>query len=286
MAIEVKNVTKTYGGMRALDGVSVRFGDNMIYGLLGNNGAGKTTLLNIMTDRIFATEGEVVVDGERAQGNDRVLHRLFMVGEKNFYPDDMRVKKAFAVTKLFYPDFDEQYAMALSGRFGLNIKKKITSLSTGYASIFRLITGLSVNVPYLLLDEPVLGLDAQHRDMFYKLLIEKYSASPFTVVISTHLIQEVAELIAHTVIIRDGKIIKDMPSTELLSGAYTVSGPSRLVDEYLSGREKISESVLGGLKTACVQGGADRTGLPAGLELGKINLQDYFISLMNGEDGK
>ncbi|MGE4483918.1 MAG: ATP-binding cassette domain-containing protein [Oscillospiraceae bacterium] len=286
MAIEVKNITKTYGGCCALDGVSLRFGENKIYGLLGNNGAGKTTLLNIITNRIYATGGEVVVDGELAPGNDRMLHKMFMVGEKNLYPDDMRVKKAFSVTKLFYPDFDEQYALEVSKRFGLNTKKKITALSTGYASIFRLITGLSSNTPYLLLDEPVLGLDAQHRDMFYKLLIEKYSSAPCTVIISTHLIQEVAELIEHTVIIRDGRIIKDMPSEELLSGAYTVSGPARLVDEYLAGRETISETALGGLKTACVQGVPDSAALPVGIELGRINLQDYFISLMNGEDAK
>ena len=143
---------------------------------------------------------------------------------------------------------------------------------------------MSVNTPYLLLDEPVLGLDARHRDMFYKMLIEKYAENECTIIISTHLIQEVANLIEHTLIIRDGRIIKDMPRETLLADSYTVSGPAGLVEKYISGREVISASSLGGLKTACLQGQPERSDLSPGLEIGSVNLQDYFISLMNGKD--
>ena len=170
--------------------------------------------------------------------------------------------------------------------FWAEYQKKIATLSTGYTSIFRLVLALSVNTPYLLLDEPVLGIDAQHRDIFYKLLIEKYSEYPCTILISTHLIQEVANLIEHTFIIKNGRIIKDMPREELLDGGYTVSGPAALVANYISGRRVLSVSNLAGLKTACVQGKPEQTALPAGLELGNLGLQDYFISLMNEEENK
>lgn len=286
MGIEVKNVTKNFGGTRALDDVSLQIENKKIYGLLGNNGAGKTTLLNIITNRLYSDTGEVLIDGEQAVDNDRSLGKVFMMGEQNLYPDDMRVKKAFKVTAQFYPDFDLDYAHRLAETFGLNVKKKITSLSTGYSSIFRLILALSVNVPYLLLDEPVLGLDARHRDMFYKILIEKYADNACTIIISTHLIQEVANLIEHTLIIRDGKIIKDMPRETLLADSYTVSGPAGLVEQYISGRNVLSESSLGGLRTVCLQGQPDRAALVPGLETGSVNLQDYFINLMNGEDEK
>jgi ABC-2 type transport system ATP-binding protein len=286
MGIRIRNVTKTFGVTRALDGVSLNLTEGRIYGLLGNNGAGKTTLLNIMTNRLYANSGEVLIDDEPVSDNDRALGKVFLIGELNLYPDDMRVSKAFTVTKLFHPAFDTQYARELARRFGLNIKSKITALSTGYASIFRLIVALSVNTPYLLLDEPTLGLDAQHRDMFYKLLIEKYSENQCTILISTHLIQEVANLIEHTLIIKNGRIIKDMPREELLNSAYTVSGPAALVSSYISGREVLSVNNLGGLKTACIQGKAERDGLPAGLELGTLSLQDYFISLINEEETK
>jgi len=290
MGIELKNATKHYGEVTALDGVDLCFGENKIYGLLGNNGAGKTTLLNVITGRLFADEGEVLLDGGRMTENDDALGKIFLMTEANLYPENMRVKKAFETAQLFYPSFDRVYAEALAERFGLNIKKKITSLSTGYASIFRLIVGLAANTPYLLLDEPVLGLDAQHRDMFYKQLLEKYAEKPFTVVISTHLIQEAASLIEHVVIIDKGRIIRNMPAEELLDGVYSVSGPAAGVDSYIAGRKVLSSQTIGGLKTACVEEALSTvSGSPredtAGLEFKRVELQDYFISLMDAMKG-
>lgn len=285
MSIEIKNVTKNFGDTRALNHVSLTLEQNQIYGLLGNNGAGKTTLLSILTDRQMPTEGAVLVDGQSVRNNDAALGKIFMVGEQNLFPDDMKVRKALDAAQLFYPDFDRPYAIHTAEKFGLNIKKKITSLSTGYASIFRLILGLSVNVPYLIFDEPVLGLDAQHRDLFYRLLMEKFAESPCTIVISTHLIAEVANLIGHTVIIRSGQILKNAPTEDLTADAYTLSGPAGAMDLYLNGKHVLSESVLGGLKTACIQGKPDAE-RPQGLELSRLNLQDYFISLMEEEDRK
>ena len=284
MAIEFQNVTKRFGDTLALDGVTLTLGEGKIYGLLGNNGAGKSTLLNVLTGRVRPDGGSVTVDGAGGD-RDEAAGKLFLVGERNFYPDDMRVKGAFDATALFYPAFDRAYAENLADQFGLKRRQKISSLSTGYGSIFRLILGLSVNTPYVLLDEPVLGLDAQHRDLFYKLLLQKYADCPSTFVISTHLIAEVADIIEHTVIIRDGRILKDAPTEELTADAHTVSGPAAAVEEYLSGKQVLSQSVLGGLKTACVQGQPERP-LPDGLELSRVNLQDYFISLMQEEDRK
>lgn len=281
MGIEIKNVTKRFGDTTALDDVSLQFGGNRIYGLLGNNGAGKTTLLNIISNRLFPSTGQVLLDGEESAENDKALGQIFLMSEDNLYPDDMRVRRAFGVAQQFYPDFDMAYAQEIAQQFGLKMRKKIKSLSTGYASIFRLIMALSVNVPYLLLDEPVLGLDAQHRDMFYKLLLKKYAEKPCTVVISTHLISEAAPLIEHAVILKEGKLIRDMPVEEMLSGAYYVSGPGRLVDEFIAGRRVLSLNAIGGVKTACLEGPAGPA--PEGLEISRAQLQDYFISLMNEE---
>jgi ABC-2 type transport system ATP-binding protein len=286
MSIELKSVTKNFGSVRALDDVSLTLTEGHIYGLLGNNGAGKTTLLSIITNRLYPDQGDVLVDGESVRGNDKALGKLFMMGEQNLYPENMRVRGAFQTTALFYPSFDLNYANELAQQFGLNTKKKITALSTGYASIFRLVVALSVNTPYLLFDEPVLGLDASHRDLFYRLLIEKYSEHPCTIVISTHLIAEVENLIEDVVMIRDGRILKEMPREKLLGDGYAVSGPAGLVDHYLHGRDVLSVKSLGGLKTACVRGAADREGLPAGLEVSGVSLQDYFISMMNEEEHK
>ena len=285
MSIEIKQVSKRFGETQALDRVSLTLEENKIYGLLGSNGAGKSTLLGIVADRMPATEGRVLLDGEDVHGNDRALGKLFLMGEQNLFPDDMRVSAAFDAAARFYPGFDRPCAERMAAQFGLPLKKKIAALSTGYASIFRLVLGLSVNTPYLFLDEPVLGLDAQHRDLFYRLLLQKYAEHPCTVVISTHLIAEVANLIEETVIIRGGRVLKQAPTEELLADAYSVSGPAAALDGYIAGKRVLSVSVLGGLKTACIQGRPEGT-LPAGLETGKLNLQDYFISMMQEEDRK
>lgn len=284
MPIEIKAVTRRFGDTVALDSVSTVFEEGKIYGLLGNNGAGKTTLLSIVTDRLMPNGGQVLMDGESVHNNDRALGRMFLMGEQNLFPDDMRVRQALKAAESYYPRFDRAYADGLAQRFGLNTKKKIKALSTGYASIFRLILGLSCGADYVFYDEPVLGLDAQHRDLFYRLLIERYAQFGRTAVISTHLIAEVADIVSHTVIIRDGHILKDAPTEELVADAYTVSGPASLVDAYIADKRLLSANTLGGLKSASVHGAPES--LPEGLELSKLDLQDYFIALMDEEDRK
>lgn len=285
MAIELKNVSKSFGGVHALSDVSLSFGGGKIYGLLGPNGAGKTTLLNIITNRLYADSGEVTIDGESAPGRDRALGKVYMMAEQNLFPDSMKVKAALKITADFIPSFDLELAMELAEKFGLPMNKKVKALSTGYSSIIRLVLALSAGTPYVIFDEPVLGLDAQHRDMFYRLLMEHCGGGGQTVILSTHRIQEAAPLIEHAVIIKGGKILRDASAEELTGAAHTVSGPAGLVDGYIAGRQVLNTTAIGGLKTACVEGEPDAR-VPAGLEVSAMGLQDYFISLMNEEDAK
>ena len=232
--IEVRNLSKSYGSTQALNQVSINFVENRIYGLLGRNGAGKTTLLNIITNRLFADSGEVTLDGKVIQENDIALSKIYMMSEKCLFPEKMRVRDVFKWTAAFYPQFDMEYAFAIASKFELDLKKKRDSLSTGYGSILKLVTAMSVNVPYVFFDEPVLGLDANYRDLFYRLLIEKYSEKPFTAIVSTHLIDEVSSVIEHVVMIDKGRIIKDEPLESILSQGYTITGPASAVDLFIS----------------------------------------------------
>ena len=282
MSIELQNVTKTFGDVCALDDVTLTFEPGHIYGLLGGNGAGKSTLLSILTDRQRPDHGQVRIDGDPVENNDRAIGKVFLVGEQNFLPLETKVSRAFTLLSQFYPDFDRAYAENLARQFGLPLKKKLGTLSTGYSSIFRLILALSCNAPYVIFDEPVLGLDAQHRDLFYRLLVEKFADSESTMILSTHLISEVENLVDHTVILREGRILRDAPTEELTASAYTISGPAGMVDEYTAGRTVLTSHDLGGLKTAVLQG-SDPSPLPAGLERGCVKLQDYFISLQESE---
>ena len=282
MSIVINQVSKSFGPVRALNRVSVTLEEGKIYGLLGRNGAGKSTLLNVLTDRIFPEEGSVTVDGEPVRDNDRALSKMYLMSEKNCYPESMRVKEAFRWTKEFYPDFDQEFAWNLAAAFELNTNAKVNKLSTGYSSIFKLTVALSVNTPYVLLDEPVLGLDANHRDLFYRTLLSRYTQRPFTVVISTHLIEEVASLIEDVVVIHKGEVLRQGSCQDLLSQGYTVTGPKGLVEEYLKGKNVLGVDALGGLESGYVLGEPDRSSLPQGLELSGLDLQKLFI-LMTGK---
>jgi ABC-2 type transport system ATP-binding protein len=284
--IEVKNVTKTYGRVTALKDVSITIEDGKISGFLGRNGAGKTTLLNIITNRVFADRGQVCIDGEPAIENDRAQAKIFYITEKSFYPENMKVRDVFKLTRGFYPQFDGEYASALSDRFGLETGKKIGALSTGYQSIFMLVLAMASNAPVLLFDEPVLGMDANHRDLFYKELLALYNTSHRTVLLSTHLIEEAAGLLEQVIIIQEGRILMAQPVEEMLQLAYTVSGSQENVDRYIQGKRVIREEALGRYKAATVyqqRNGADRAALTQlGLDLSPARLQELFINLTNG----
>ena len=213
--IAVKGLTVRFGETVALDNVTVSFSQERIYGLLGRNGAGKSTLMNAVTNRLFPDAGDITINGEPAWENDRAQGMVYCMGEKNYLPDTTTVRQMFRWTADFYPGFDMEYAESLAKEFGLDIKKKLKGLSTGYLTISKLITALACPAPYVIFDEPVLGLDANHRELFYRRLIENYAARPRTVIISTHLIEDVEPVLDEAVFLKNGKVFAHRSVEEL-----------------------------------------------------------------------
>jgi len=283
--IEIKNVSKSYGKTVALKNVSATIAEGKICGLLGRNGAGKTTLLNIVANYLFADQGQVWIDGEPAVENDRVQAKIFYMTEKTLYPKNMRGRDVIQLTRDFYPQFDLSYAGQLADRFKLETGKKIGGLSTGYLSIFKLVLTLASNAPVIIFDEPVLGLDANHRDLFYRELVAHYNAAPNTVILSTHLIEEAAGLLEEVIIIKEGQILLTQPIEDILQLAYTVSGSQENVDRYITGKKVIREEMLGRFKAATIyqkRNPEDQDSLAQlGLDLTPARLQELFISLTN-----
>lgn len=284
-AIEVRNLTKDYGRTRALDAVNLALEPGRIVGLLGRNGAGKTTLLNIIANKLFATSGDVLVEGETATENAAAQAKIFYMTEKNLYPMSMRVRDAIKWAAEFYPLFDIAYVNALAQKFSLDTKKKVKELSTGYNSIFKMILALSSGAPILLFDEPVLGLDANHRALFYKELIARYSEKPCTIIISTHLIEEVAEVLEEAVIIKQGTVIQHQSVEALLKSAYTVSGEAAAVDSFTGGKSVIHAETMGKFKSATVHEVLDDSAISdarkLSLDVTAAELQKLFIDLTN-----
>lgn len=278
-AIEIKNITKKYKDVKALDDVSVSFESGKIYGLLGRNGAGKSTLINIIANRIFADEGEILIDGINAKENMGVHEKIFCMSEADLYDRDLKVKEHFKWTSRFYDSFDMNKALELAGKFNLDTNKRFKALSKGYQSIFKLIIALTLNVPYVIFDEPVLGLDANHRELFYSLLLKEFERGGQTLILATHLIEEVANIIEEVVLIDKGRILLQESVETLLATGYSVSGLAQEVDSYCQGRNVIGSEQLGGLKISYILG--EKTALPQGsnLQISAMNLQKLFVKL-------
>lgn len=284
MSIEVKNISKSYGKVKALDDISFTVEDNKIYGLFGRNGVGKTTLLNIIDNRVFPTSGEILVDGENVRNSAKALSKVYMMSESNLFPKDMKIKKLFKWTKDFYREFDTEKAKSLLADIEIADNKKIRGLSTGQLTLIKLIIGLCINVPYLIFDEPVNGLDANHREKFYKLLIEKYIQEPCTIIVSTHLIDEIANLVEEVIIIDSGNVIIKKSKDEFLSEGFAVTGKNCYVDEFAKNYEVISSEEFGIIKTTYVIGTIPEE-VPNEVEISPLNLQKLFIKLTNQKEG-
>lgn len=277
-AIQIKNITKSYNDIKALDNVSFSFEFGKIYSFLGRNGAGKSTLINIIANRVFADKGDILIDDITAKENIAVQEKIFCMSEADLYDKDLKIKEHFKWINRFYETFDMNKAIEISEKFNLNTNKKFKALSKGYQSIFKLTVALSLNVPYIIFDEPVLGLDANHRELFYNLLLKEYENDERTFIIATHLIEEVANIVEEVVLIDEGKVLLQANVGTLLETGYSVSGVAQEVDNYCVDKNVIGYDELGGLKIAYILGGKTIT-KNSNLQISTMNLQKLFVKL-------
>lgn len=286
--IEVQHLTKKYKTKRALDDVSLTLEAGAIYGLLGRNGAGKTTLMSILTAQNFATSGDVRVSGEPPYENARVLSRICFVRESQKYPDDATPQHAFAAARVFFPRWDQALADRLIADFQVPLRQRIKKLSRGQLSAVGVIIGLASRAEITFFDEPYLGLDAVARQIFYDRLLEDYTEHPRTVILSSHLIDEVANLIEKVIVIDNGQIILNEDTDAVRDRAVTVIGDAATVDAWTTGREVLHREALGRVASVTVLGAlsqAERAELTAsGLDLAPVSLQQLIVRLTQKAD--
>ncbi|MFJ6678076.1 ABC transporter ATP-binding protein [Microbacterium sp. NPDC091382] len=279
--IEVKNLTKRYRDTTAVDDVSFTIERDSIYGLLGRNGAGKTTVMSILTAQNFPTSGEVRVFGEAPYENAAVLSRMCFVRESQKYPDDATPTHAFRTARLFYPNWDQTVADRLIREFRLPVRTRIKKLSRGQLSAVGVIIGIAARAEVTFFDEPYLGLDAVARQIFYDRLLEDYAEHPRTIILSSHLIDEVANLLEKVIVIEGGRIIMDEDTESIRGRASTIAGNTALVEEFVAGREVIHRESLGRITSATVIGALtaeDRNELAmAGLDVLPVSLQQLIV---------
>ncbi|MFD3443964.1 ABC transporter ATP-binding protein [Microbacteriaceae bacterium 4G12] len=282
--VRVDGLTKRFGSFSAVDGVSFSVEPDRIYGLLGRNGAGKTTLMQLLTAQQFPTAGSIEVFGESPMENPAVLRRVCFVKESQKYPDDWRVKHVFASAPWFFDNWDAAFAERLIQEFRLPMKRPIKKVSRGQLSAIGVVVGLASRAPLTFFDEPYLGLDAVARQIFYDRLLEDFAEHPRTVVLSTHLIDEVSNLLEHVLVIDDGRILIDQDAEDVRSSAVTVVGGRRAVDAFVAGREVLHRDGVGGLASVTVPAltdGERRDAADAGLELAPVSLQQLIVRRTN-----
>lgn len=281
-AIELTGVTKRFGDVAALDAVNVGFARHQITGLVGRNGAGKSTLLDLVSGRARASSGVVRIQGQDPFENRHVLADVCAVTESQPYPARFSVEVALHAAALLHPRWDAGLADELVEVFQLRRRQKIGKLSRGQRSAMGVVVALAARAPITILDEPYVGLDAVARRVFYDRLLEEVVDSPRTVVFSSHLIDEVAHLLDHLVVLDHGRVVLDAPVDAVRDSVLEVSGPCLLVDALADGRDVLSRADLGGVTRATVRGASADEAVAVGLRVRPLPLQDVVVALTAG----
>jgi ABC-2 type transport system ATP-binding protein len=276
-------VTMRFRDQVALDDVSAVLEQDTITGLLGRNGAGKTTLMQLLTGHRVPTSGRVEVFGGRPFENDAVLSQMAFIKEGQRYPDHFRVRDALQAAAMLFPNWDDDLAQSLLRDFDLPEKRTIKKLSRGMNSAVGIIIGLASRAPLTLFDEPYLGLDAVARQLFYDRLLADYAEHPRTVVLSTHLIEEIASLLERVLLIDRGRVLLDTDAESLRGEAVAVTGPAEAVERFAAGHRELHRERIGGSLRVTLTGARDR--YEPGLDFEPVSLQQLVVRATQGHGG-
>lgn len=240
--LEIKNLTKNYGAKTALNDVNISFPRGEIVGLFGENGAGKTTLMKSVFGFINY-HGEITLDGESISTKN-IAKLSFATSEHSFFPN-----LTPAAHKDFYrehfPSFSEKRFKGLMEFFELPMNKKLKHFSMGQKNQFEVILALCQGADYILMDEPFAGNDIFNREDFYKVLLGILEPHE-TVILSTHLIEEVSDFIGRAVLIRHGQVVGDITASELEENGKTLMSYIKETYNYRSDRvSRVLDNISG-----------------------------------------
>ncbi len=292
--LSCENLTKKYGKKTALTDVTLTIEPHRIYGLVGRNGAGKTTLLSLLSAQSKETGGTVTYGGEKIWENQNALNEICFSREINtsilFGSDNRKISTLLKIAAFMFPYWDKDYAAQLIEEFKLNTKERLTKQSKGMLSAVTIIIALASKAPMTFLDEPVAGLDVFMRDRFYKLLLEEYTRTERTFIVSTHIIDEAANMLEDVIILDEGRVLLSENTEELLSRYRIVSGKDSEIDEFCKGFKIVHSESLGRQKSVCIEI-KDRQAFEATVEkydfdVTKAGLQKLFIELLQGGEGQ
>ena len=202
--LECRELSKRFGKTAALDNVSLKLEPGRVIGLLGPNGSGKTTLIKLCNGLLTPSEGEILIDGEAPGPKTKAV--VSYLSDKEYLPDWMSTRQLMDFFEDFYKDFDRQRAEEMLLRLGLDEKQKVKTMSKGTREKVQLILVMSRRAKLYLLDEPIGGVDPATRDYILDTIIRNYNPEG-AVLISTHLIADVEQVLDEVIFIQNGQIL-------------------------------------------------------------------------------
>ena len=277
-------VKKDYGKKTVIENLNLTLESGKIYGLIGRNGAGKTTLLSMMSNQAPVTEGSVTLDGEKIWENRKALDRICFARELTATKENgmagYTVRNYLKIASCYYSCWDQPYAEEIMKAFGLDPKSKLGKMSKGQLSAVTIVAALASKCEFTFLDEPVAGLDIVARELFYKFLLEEYTKTGRTFVISTHIIEEAADIMEEVLILNQGKILLKENTQDLLNRSVLVSGLQEEAEKAMEGLEVCHRELSGRRLSAVVlldEGQAIRPDCDVSVQ--PVTLEKLFVAL-------
>ncbi len=282
--IEARGLRKTFGTTVALDGLDLRVEEGRILGLIGPNGAGKTTALNAMLG-LTPYEGELRVLGRDPWNERELLMRdVSFIADVAVLPRWMKVSQALEYMSGVHPRFDRAKAEGFLGKTNIGLKSKVRELSKGMVTQLHLALVMAIDAKLLVLDEPTLGLDILFRKQFYDSLLNDYFDRTRTIVVTTHQVDEIQDVLTDVMFLNRGRIVFGC-SMEAFETRYSevVVNPEKAAAaralKPIHERQAIGRSVL-------LFDGVDRQQLAAVGEVRTPSIADLFVAVLGNHAGQ
>ncbi len=222
--VECRNLKKTYGNINAVNDISFELGENKIVGLIGRNGAGKTTLLKLIAGFLRPTSGDIKVFSQSPFNNIPVSSNMIFIDDNLVFPAYFSLSDILKAAGRFYKNWDAELAERLLDYFSLNFRQCHNKLSKGMKSTFNTIIGIASHCPLTIFDEPTTGMDSAVRKDFYRALLKDYVEHPRIIILSSHLLNEIEDILEDILLLKDGTKCLHMPVLDLKEYAVGLRG--------------------------------------------------------------
>jgi ABC-2 type transport system ATP-binding protein len=283
--IEITEVSKGFGQYKAVNNVNLSIQKGSIYGLIGSNGAGKTTLIKLLAGIYLQDQGSVVIDREPVYENSSVKEKIFYLPDQPYFLPQYTTRQMANFYRAIYPHWNEERFLHLVRWFDLDMKKKIHTFSKGWQRQAAFILALSAEPYFLILDEPMDGLDPVVRKKVKNLLIQDVAEREMTILISSHNLREIEDICDTIGILHQGKLIMQKELDELKSDVHKVQVAYRgEVPKKLDNQMNVLHTEKRGSVLLCIVRGKEeeitnkfRETNPVLFDLLPLTLEEIFI---------